>query len=294
MIAKDLDPFECSDPRELAGRAAEEQMAFYLKRRFQDDPDVWVFNGLRFQYQNVFTQIDHLVLCTWGIFVVESKSVTTSVMVNERGEWARQIDGVWKGMASPLEQANEQLLQLLNLLNDHADEVLSKVLGALQRRYGGFERGCYCAVSDNGIIERATQSLCPEALKADQIGRVISERMTQLKQDSSFLRGMLNLKRNPVITFVPEDLLKTKDFLLKVHTPRKPAESLRAMSTQLVSNVLILPGTDGPSKPVEAPRNGYFCSKCGCGITPRVAQFCWTNKGRFGGKAYCMGCQKGV
>lgn len=295
MIAKDLDPFESSDPRELAGRAAEEQMAFYLKRRFQDDPDVWVFNGLRFEYHGIFTQIDHLLLTTWGFFVVESKSVTTSVKVNDRGEWMRQVDGAWKGMASPIEQASEQLRQLIWYLADNASRLLSKLIG-LQRGYGGFHRGVYCAVSDNGIIERAAPQLCPEAMKADQIARNIAEKIADLKSRAGF-KAFFKPTMESTVTFTPEDLVRTEDFLLSVHAPREvpaPSAQVAVPAPELSSNVLILPGTDAPAKPVESPKNGHFCSKCGCGISLRVAQFCWNNKGRFSGRAYCMPCQKVV
>jgi hypothetical protein len=40
------------------------------------------------------------------------------------------------------------------------------------------------------------------------------------------------------------------------------------------------------------PRNNYFCAQCRCDISPKVAHFCFTQKARFGGRAYCMSCQK--
>ena len=40
MIRKELDPFEGSGKLELAGRKAEEQMAFYLRRFFGSSVDV--------------------------------------------------------------------------------------------------------------------------------------------------------------------------------------------------------------------------------------------------------------
>ena len=48
MIVKELDPFQPTDRFEKAGREAEEQMAFYLRRAFKDEAKVRVFNGLRF------------------------------------------------------------------------------------------------------------------------------------------------------------------------------------------------------------------------------------------------------
>jgi len=37
-----------------------------------------------------------------------------------------------------------------------------------------------------------------------------------------------------------------------------------------------------------------FCFKCKITISERVAKFCWDNKSRFGGRAYCIDCQKSI
>jgi hypothetical protein len=86
MIAKELDPFASDDALARAGRAAEEQLAFYLRRAFAKDQDFIVFNGLRLGHNGDFAQIDHLVAHPYGVIVIESKSVTTEVRVNEHGE----------------------------------------------------------------------------------------------------------------------------------------------------------------------------------------------------------------
>jgi hypothetical protein len=36
----------------------------------------------------------------------------------------------------------------------------------------------------------------------------------------------------------------------------------------------------------------YFCAQCKCGISKTVFDFCFNNKTRFGGRAYCMTHQK--
>lgn len=38
----------------------------------------------------------------------------------------------------------------------------------------------------------------------------------------------------------------------------------------------------------------YYCSKCKKAITEKVAIFCWDNKKRFSGRAYCFDCQKSI
>jgi hypothetical protein len=91
MIIKELDRIETTDKFEQAGYRAESQLAFYLNREFKDDPLFLVFNNLRFEKAGDACQIDHLVIHRYGMIIIESKSVTTRVEVNELGEWKRLI-----------------------------------------------------------------------------------------------------------------------------------------------------------------------------------------------------------
>ena len=61
-------------------------MAFYLKWAFADDPGVHVFHNLRLEVGSDAAQIDHLILHRGGAVIIESKSVTSSVRINERDE----------------------------------------------------------------------------------------------------------------------------------------------------------------------------------------------------------------
>ncbi len=40
--------------------------------------------------------------------------------------------------------------------------------------------------------------------------------------------------------------------------------------------------------------SSYFCATCKKSISKKVAVFCFQNKGRFSGKAYCLDCQKAL
>jgi len=104
MIRKHADPRPLTTAFDKAGWNAEKQMAHYLDRAFKDRDDVHVFHDLRIEEKGEVAQIDHLVLEPFGFHIIESKSVTSSVRVNSRDEWAREWDGGWKGMASPLLQ----------------------------------------------------------------------------------------------------------------------------------------------------------------------------------------------
>ncbi|MCX7180748.1 MAG: nuclease-related domain-containing protein [Proteobacteria bacterium] len=102
MIRKELDPFESDDKYARAGRAAEEQMAFYLKRFFERKPDIHILNGIRLEQDGDAAQMDHLILHPYGVLIVESKSVQGKIQIKDDGQWIRWYrEKQSKGMASP-------------------------------------------------------------------------------------------------------------------------------------------------------------------------------------------------
>ena len=136
MIVKELEPFTTPDPLLRAGRRAEEQMAFYLRRAFAEAPHVRVFNNIRLERGDDAAQIDHLILHRWGMIIVESKSVTSRVEINERSEWTRLWNSKPKGMASPVLQARRQGDFLKKELRENAESLRGKFLGLIQSRFG--------------------------------------------------------------------------------------------------------------------------------------------------------------
>ena len=178
MIAK---PYAQSathkDPRQAAGAAAEKQMAHYLHRRFKDDPEVHILHSLRIEdpdqpEQDGSTgvcQIDHLVVHRWGMFIIESKSVTQGVQVGHDGsggdEWTRVSRNKKTGMPSPIQQAKRQSEFLRVFLHRHRKALvgrapvglrtIAKVFAGTDQR--GFMRApmqLVIAVSDGGRITR--------------------------------------------------------------------------------------------------------------------------------------------
>ncbi len=93
MILKKIDSKRSTDKFAKAGDKAEKQMAFYLERYFGDDERIVIINDLRLKLNNDVAQIDHLVIHEFGFIIIESKSVTTKVSVNEQGEWIRHFNG---------------------------------------------------------------------------------------------------------------------------------------------------------------------------------------------------------
>ena len=102
MIAKEPDNKSSHDRLLAAGLEAERQMHFYLNRAFGHHDEIMVFGDLRFPAEKDACQMDHLVMHRWGLIIIESKSVSGEIEVNEHEEWTRRYGGHAQGMPSPI------------------------------------------------------------------------------------------------------------------------------------------------------------------------------------------------
>ncbi|PNY80041.1 nuclease-related domain-containing protein [Deinococcus koreensis] len=207
MIVKELEPQTHTDPLRRAGYDAEQQMAHYLKRAFGDDPLKSVFHNLRIRRLDEVAQLDHLILHRFGIVIVESKSVSGQVAVNEQGEWTRWWNRQGRGMPSPVLQARRQMDLLVALLQDHSSELLDRTLfGLKQRQFAGMRRDVLVAISDQGRISR--KSDVPELVKADQV----PERVLEIVKGAQE-RGL------GAFSFSDAELIRLQAFLRTRHQP---------------------------------------------------------------------------
>lgn len=160
MIYKELDPIQTEDKFAKAGRAAEEQMAFYFKRFFGNEPDILVLNGIRLEADGDAAQMDHLVIHAHGLAIVESKSVVGKLQIKDDGQWIRWYNNQSKGMASPITQARLQ------------EKFLRTYLGKASNNPVLFEKfpvDLYVAISDSGVILWPKSGPIPGVCKADQV-----------------------------------------------------------------------------------------------------------------------------
>ncbi len=199
MIKKELDPFVAEDRFSIAGRKAEEQMAFYLKRFFASSADVFVLNGIRLERDNDAAQMDHLVLHRYGVIVVESKSVAGKIQIKDDGQWIRWYGKESSGIASPITQAKLQLRFMRDYLNLAVNPK------------GVFDRYAFdvqVAISDSGVILWPATGGLPEVCKADQVAERIESRIAELEK----------LPDAPK-PWTAAHLSKIADFLCAAHRP---------------------------------------------------------------------------
>jgi hypothetical protein len=188
VICKDLDPFQSDDKFAKAGRAAEEQMAFYLKRFFGSDPDILVLNGIRLEADGDAAQVDHLVIHAHGLVIVESKSVHGKIQIKDDGQWIRWFGASQsRGMASPLTQARLQ------------ERFFRDFLGKAAKNEALFAKipiDIYVAISDGGVIIWPKSGTVQGVCKADQVpDKIIDSRRQKAQVGGALELSKVNRER---------------------------------------------------------------------------------------------------
>ena len=272
MIVKELDAFIPQDKFAKAGKEAEEQMSFYLRRAFADNQNIYVFNDLRLEYEDDAAQIDHLIFHQYGVIIIESKSVTSRVEINEHQEWIRWFKDDAQGMPSPILQARRQGDFLKNYLNRHAEVLIGKILG-IQTNFEAMSIDVLVAISDSGIILRPKTMSLQEVCKADQICDRVQSLLDKKQKVGSFFS--FNIPRHP---FNKDEINKIFEFLLKGHksSPYKtyaqaiskpnlitsPPEKKAVIQAKAESPSIPKPIISLPNKPIAQSVNKYSCRQC--------------------------------
>jgi hypothetical protein len=224
VIAKEKTSKTPTDKFGKAGFAAERQMAFYLRREFAETPDVFVFNDLRIRRNGETAQIDHLVLHPFGFLLIESKSVTGTIHVNEQHEFVREFSGKTTGMKSPVTQVRMQSALLKKVLDDEKESLRRKVLfGLLQAGFHASRFEHLVAISDQGVIKRKGEPPI-ELLKADAVASRIAE-FIERRRKALGMKGILRyalsdrktqkqIDQEEMQPFTDQELSSIRDFVL--------------------------------------------------------------------------------
>ena len=132
MILKDKELQNVKAANTIAGQKQELDVAFYLRREFKDHPQIFIINDYKFSFNNETAQIDHLIVYPYGFILIESKSITGEVTVNELGEWSRSSNAKWSGMPSPIKQAELQEKLLKEFLHHNRANILNKIADVME------------------------------------------------------------------------------------------------------------------------------------------------------------------
>lgn len=289
MIVKDRRPQEHDDAGIMAaaGAKAEAQMAFYLKRAFADDANVLVIHDLRLPSDDGTdaAQIDHLVIHTGGMVIVESKSVTSEVTINESREFTRMWNGRWQGMPSPVQQSTLQAGFLQKTLAAKAAQLRDKALfGLVQKGFGMVPFDVLVAISDTGVIHRKVE--VPEVLKADQVVDKVKEIMGRRCVGFATFAMKSKNEDDPWVSFTASEMKRIADFLIASHRPLLVKPALPAVSSPVVKPPAPVPPAPQPAAatpPTGQPKPA--CRHCSSRSVTMV-------HGKYGYYFKCQACEK--
>ena len=246
MIAKALAPLTTTDRRRQAGHDAEAQLAFYLKRTFEHEPNIHVLNVIRLETRDDAAQLDHLVIHPYGMIVIESKSVTGEVRINARGEWSRSYRGRYQGMPSAKLQADRQVLFLHRYLDAHA-----KQLRGRGTTFAGMPVDVLVAVSDDALIHRPKNVELDYLVKAEQV----PDRVRWLVAERKPKRGFLGLGKDG-FAFADGELSGVTAFLCHRHAPL----TFDAAATRAEPVIPVTPPTQADLSTPQT--HDYHCKHC--------------------------------
>jgi len=264
MVGKEIDFKSLNNRYEKSGFEAEKQMSFYLKRAFSERDDLYVINDLRLHVDKEYAQIDHLVLHKYGFIIIESKSVTDTIAINEYGEWKRIYHNQESGMPSPIQQVKRQI------------DILKKFL--ITKKSKGIDKFPYdtlVAISDNGIIKRDNIEL-NEICKADSIPEQIENIVQGYTKES---KKFLSFKK--IHTFSKENINTLAKFLVESHIPKEKKANAKAKAKKETPKTPIKP------KKILSPKKASLAQKC----TKCQSSDISIEYGRYGYYFKCKKCQ---
>lgn len=233
----------------LAGIWAEKQMAYELYARLGSHRELLVLNDLKLNNNGLTAQIDHLVISPYCMYLIETKSCSGTVHVNEFGEWTRN----YKPITSPIEQSKRHGQILLNILNDNLDKFLGKILG-IRKGLGCYQIYHYVAVSEKGQI-KGNRKKFPEVMKYDLIaGKILSD--YQSKHDPNPLKRLATLEDEKIRLMNDKEIKKFADFLCSINNEESLPEKFRVSVKTPVDEV--------STQPVSTFLESYqgVCTKC--------------------------------
>jgi len=261
-------------------RQAAYEIDFYAAR----SKNLFVIHDLRLEISGRVAQIDHLLMNrAFEVFVLETKTYGTGLSINERGEFSTVHEGRTIGIPSPVEQNARHI----SVLKDAFKEIgLPKRLGiTLQPSFNSV-----VLVSPKAVISRPKAAVLDASIiKLDQFFSWYHQEMdkVRLKDISGIFkvcssRTVRDLGEKLLTLHTPARIDYIKKFELESALLGKGAEpAFRAGE----------PFETQAAAPCNAKEVQYFCARCKASIAAVVAKFCWNNKARFHGRAYCRVCQ---
>jgi hypothetical protein len=259
MIYKEIDNKSKTNKLIKTGDNSEKQMAFYLKRAFVNEEKIIILNDLRIIVNDEVAQIDHLIVHAFGFIVIESKSVTTEVSVNKYGEWCRVYNNQKKGMPSPIKQAERQIEILKALLDNHAHEIFKENFfnKLIKPKFSNYNFDVFIAISDNGMIERESETQVENIVKAEQITDKVKNLLKHY-----YMQNINPLRMLPHQESQTTLIERTAKFLTQKHQSINIEEESLEKEKIIIEQSLKAIILDNKIVKIEKSSHQISCSKC--------------------------------
>lgn len=199
MILKELDPFYGRSQDEIAGRIAQDRMAYHLRRFFGKSAEIDVLNYLRVGSGSVVAHVDHLLLHPYGLLVVERESLAGRVQIKDDGQWIRWRDNQPSEMRSPITRAYLRALSLKAFLDKNVKQ---------KGFFDAVELDILVAVPDASAIQWPSMGPMVEVCNADQVYERVNQRVAQCRR-TAVSSGVLNASERR----------RLGEFLCSLHRP---------------------------------------------------------------------------
>ncbi|MBL4900254.1 MAG: NERD domain-containing protein [Colwellia sp.] len=270
MILKDKELQNVKAANAIAGQKQEQDIAFYLRREFKDHLQVFIINDYKFSFNDETAQIDHLIVYPYGFLLIESKSITGEVKVNELGEWSRSFKAKWSGMPSPIKQAELQQKLLKEFLHHHRANILGKLYGIKQQSFGKRCWNTLCAVSSNSIIERESipKNISDVVVKSEFLIDKVNEVM-KLKNILMKTINVLDIRPD----FSDDELKSITNFLIENGVNKTKKQPIKAAISEPIDTILKCKKCNEKSNfTAQNGRYGYFinCNECNTNTTMKM------------------------
>lgn len=278
-----------------SGMKGEAEAAYEIEFHYGASKNWMIIHDLRLECEGRVAQIDHLLINRLlEIYVCESKRFSEGVAINEHGEFSAFFGGKAYGVPSPLEQNRRHIAVL--------EAVFRSDMVALPTRLGINIKPSLqglVLVSKTARISRPSAKIdgVESVIKNDQLNARIER---NIREDNNLLNLAKVVSQDTAATFAralagahkPISFDWAAKFGLSAEAPTYQTSAPAAASPAEQVSPKESAGVESDAE--GRKKAALVCVTCGVTVGYNVAKFCWFNKPRFGGKIFCMDCQKAV
>lgn len=186
------------------GYEAEKQNAYYMDYYLKDNKHVIILHDLRIEYNGESAQIDHMLITRFGIELLESKSFTGEVTINEDNSINVKYNNKIKSFPNPLEQSKRHAKLISDFINNSLD------MGKRIQILGGFP-----VISNVVLLNPKTyitnKTLPKNFYRADSY--------INARRDEIDNMGVLQALKSASIMITIEKAKELAEFLISYHSP---------------------------------------------------------------------------